>query len=394
MNHRKIYTLIIYLTFFQYHAFSQEFKLPEIPAYDSVYVDSYKDKVLEKSFFQEGQKVFEIGYNTGFMFYTPFFHIGGGKEDSCYAYFNGENHDQYDFYYIDEDYIINNKYAENSNVFEYRKFQWNNVPILTGNSYFIKEMYEQSISHCDKYKIGKWIKYDNTGNPILIIDYDQLTVNYQPIVFSGNLKIIDSLKTLANNKIISVYGEELFSKHIRFNLDQSGYHEVKKPRPEQPGGLSLLQQTDKEIHFVDLSYDIIIGKERFNIIQFRVSNKGEFLGRTSYSNFTNKDFYHTLGLDSLNNGKFHPNIINWKKIAQENGFDITSGDFNVRLKFVPKNDVYGELRMVLEQVTESISTEYSFTNKLKQLIINPWTGEISKDESEEGIESAIIEEPE
>lgn len=383
--------LLLGLIVMAQNSFSQKFELPGIPEYDSVYVRSYKEKVLEKTYFLNKECVFEIGYNTGSMFYTPFAHIGGGKEDSCYAYFNGINHDQYDFYYISDDYIINRKYAEDSKIFRYRKFDWNNVPIENGNYYFIKEMYESTISHYKKYKTGKWIKYDSIGNPVETIDYDNFTINGKTIEFTGKLALIDSLKSLADQKIIDVYGKAFFSKYVRFNLAQSGYYPYEKPRPEQPGGYSLLKETEKEILFADLSYDIILGEERFNVIQFRVSNKGEFLGRTYFPNFMTKYYYLTQGLDSLNTGKFHKNIIKWEKVAADNGFDIKSRDFNVRFEFKPVNDYFGELSMVLEQVTETQSTRHSFSNKLRQLKINPWTGEIKESTDEEGIESMMIE---
>jgi len=371
------------------NAFSQKFSLPDIPKYDSIYVDGYKNKIREKSYYLEGEKVFEVGYNTGSMFYTPFAHIGGGKEDSCYAYFNGTNHDHYDFYYISEEYIINRKYAENSKTFKYRKFNWNNVPIENGDYYFIKEMYESTITHSSKYKIGKWVKYDSKGNPIETIDYDNFTLNGKPIEFSGALTIIDSLKSLSDQKIIDVYGKQFFSKYIRLNLDQSGYYPYEKPRPEQPGGYSFLEQTEKKIYFVDFSYDIILGDERFNTIHFRLTDKGEFLGRTYFPGFVTKYFYLTKGLDSLNNGKFHKNVVNWKDIAVKNGFDITSRDFNVRFEFKPQSDYYGELRLILEQVVSTESTKYSYTNNLRQVKINPWTGEMEETADEQGIEMEI-----
>lgn len=391
-KHQLISIIVFFLCTYENSVFGQTFELPDIPEYDSIYVDSYNGKIKEKTYFLKGSRVFEVGYNTGSMLYTPFSHIGGGKEDSCYAYFNGVNHDQYNFYYISKDYIINRRYAEDSKVFKYRKFDWNNVPIENGNYYFIKEMYESTISHYSKYKIGKWTKYDSSGNPTEEIDYDNFTINDKPINFIKSLSIIDSLKTLADNRIIEIYGKKFYSKYVRFNLDQSGYYTYKKPRPEQPGGYSLLKQTEKEIYFVDLSYDLIIGDERFNSIQFRVSKTGDFLGRTHFPSFAKKYFYLNQGLDSLNNRRFHKNLLNWRNIAIENEFDPTNADFNVKIEFSPTSDFYGELRMVLEQISETSSTKYSFTNKLKQLYINPWTGEVKESVDEQGTESIMIDE--
>lgn len=386
----RIY-LSIFLSLLSLNAISQKFILPDIPKFDSIYVDSYNGIIMEKSYFLNGEKVFEIGYNTGSMLYTPFAHIGGGKEDSCYAYFNGKNHDEYDFYYIAKSYIINEKYSESSKVFKYKKIDLNNIPIEQGDYYFIKEMYESTISHYNKYKIGKWINYDSIGKPIKIIDYDKYLVNDKPIKYKDKLKIIESLKSLTDQRIIAVYGNKFFNKYVRFNLYQSGYYPYDEPRPEQPGGYSLLEQTEQDIHFVDLSYDIIIGEERFNIIQFRVSSKGQFLGKTHFPNFVTKYFYLTQGLDSLNKGIFHNNVLNWKKVAKDKGFDITSKDFNVRFDFKPTSDCFGELRFVLEQIINSTSTKTSFTNVLKQLFINPWTGEIIEKKDEQGIIMESIE---
>ena len=386
----KINGLLI-MVFVAQNLLSQTFELPDIPKYDSIFVDSYEDKIKEKTYFLEGERVFEIGYNTGSVFYTPFAHIGGGKEDSCYAYFNGSHHDQYDFYYISENYIINRRYSEDSKIFRYKKFDWNNIPIENGDYYFIKEMYGSTISHYGKYKIGEWVKYDSIGTPIETINYDNSTLNGKSIKFIGSLELVDSLKLLADRKIIETYGKGFFKRYVRFNLDQSGYYPFEKPRPDQPRGYSLLKQSDREIYFVDLSYDIILGDERFNVIHFRVSKEGKFLGRTHFPRYTPKYFYLTQGLDNSNKGKFHKNIKKWKKIASNNGLDITSKDFNVSFDFKLTNDYYGELRMVLEQIVGTRTTNYSFYNKIRQIIINPWTGEIKTSTNEEGISTIIYD---
>ena len=372
------------------NTFSQAFKLPPVPAYDSVYIDQYENTVMSKNYFLKGKKVFMIGYNTGSMFYVPFFDIGGGEEDSCYAYFNGAEHDQYDFYYMNKSYIKNDRYAENSKLFRYKKFTWNNVPIESGNSYFIKEMHESTISHYNRYRIGKWVTYDAKGKSVEVVDYDSSTVNGKKIVFQGKMKIVDSLKTIAMNKLIQVYGKDFYSKYIRFNLARSGYYTY-QPGPDQPGGASLLTPTTKDIEYVDLSYDIILGSERFNVIQLRLSRKGELLGHTTFSNY-GRDFYLTLGLDSTNNGKLHSSVLEWEKIAKQKGLDIASAGFNVRMVFYPKSDYYGELRLLLEQITSSESGKYYFINKIKVFTINPWTGAITESETEEGLEGVMTEE--
>jgi hypothetical protein len=391
---RKIIALVAFLAIvLSFTSYAQKFRLPAIPKYDSVYVDSYNGTVLEKSYFLDKHKVFEIGYNTGSMFYTPFAHIGGGEEDSCYAYFNGPNHDQYDFYYISETYIINEKYSETSKLFRYSKFDWDNRPIENGDSWFIKAMYESTISHSSKYRIGKWIKYDQDGKPVETIDYDKGTINGKPLRLKGEMEIIDGLKALADRRIIDVYGKKFFSKYVRFNFSRSGYYPYKDPRPEQPGGYSLLKAKEGKdpIEFADLSYDIVLDDERFNVIQFRISKDGKFLGRTHYPDFMTKYFNLTQGLDSANRGKFHSNVLNWEEVATQKGLDVTSRAFNVRFEFKPASDYYGDLRLVVEQVVESISTRNSFTNKLKQFKIDPWTGEVVEAEDEEGTVSIMMD---
>ena len=129
----------------------------------------------------------------------------------------------------------------------------------------------------------------------------------------------------------------------------------------------------------------------FNVIHFRVSKEGKFLGRTHFPRYTPKYFYLTQGLDNSNKGKFHKNIKKWKKIASNNGLDITSKDFNVSFDFKLTNDYYGELRMVLEQIVGTRTTNYSFYNKIRQIIINPWTGEIKTSTNEEGISTIIYD---
>jgi hypothetical protein len=369
---------------------AQMFQLPAMPQYDSIYVDSYQNVIHEKIYFNKGKRVLEIGYNTGDLLYSPFATIGGSQEDSCYAYFNGPEHEAYDFYYMAKTYIVNERYAENSKLFHYQKSDWNNNLIEQGDYYFTKEMYEGTITHNRKYKIGKWTTYAS-GKPKEVIDYEKLTVNGKPIKFEGQMKIIDSLKTLADKKIIDVYGKAFFNQYVKFNLDRSGYYPYARPRPEQPDGYSLLIPSQENIEYVDLSYDILINNEHFNVFQFRISRKGEFLGRTHYPDFAAEYFYLTIGLDSLNNGKLHKSILNWKQIAADKGLDVNSKKFNVRFDFHPTSDFYGELRLVLEQITSTTSTPNSYTNHLKQYFINPWTGEITEAKDEQGIQSIMMD---
>jgi len=386
----RIYLSIV-LSILSLNAISQKFKLPDIPKYDSIYIDSYNGVISQKSYFLSGNKVFEIGYKVGSILNAAF---TSGEEDSCYAYFNGKNHDSYDFYYISKPYIRNEKYSETSKIFEYHKFNWNYIPIEQGDYYFIKKMYESTstIYYNKKYKIGIWIKYDSIGKPIETIDYDNFTINNKPIKYTGKLKIIDSLKVLSDKKLIEVYGRNFYSKYIRFNLDHSGYYPFNDVMStEQPGGNSILEKTEKNIYFVDLSYDIVIGDERFNSIQFRVTNNGQFLGRTYFPNCNEHYLYLTQGLDSLNNGKLHKNVLNWKKIATNKGLDITNKYFVAKFDFKPTSDYYGELRLVLEQTVISTSKNPPYTNVLQQFFINPWTGEIiekieKKDEGRDEME--------
>lgn len=393
-NSRSLCTGISFMMIFiSSFSFSQTFKLPPIPPYDSVYVDDYQGSALKKLYFLNGKEVFEKGYNTGSMFYVPFFAIGGGEEDSCYAYFNGKDHESYDFYYMAKNYIKNERFAENSKVFHYQEFDWNNKPIETGDYYFIREMYNKFIAHNSRYKIGRWTTYDAQGRPARVIDYDNSTINGKPLKFEGDMKIIDSLKRLADNRIIKVYGKAFYTKYVRFNLDRSGYYEWERPRPEIPGGYPLLRPAEKKIQVVDFSYDIVIGDQRFNVIHFRISRKGQFWGRTHYPDFVSEYFYMTQGLDSLNrHGKLHSTVLNWQNTAREKGLDITSKDFNIRMEFQPASDYYGRLFLVLEQVEESVSTKSSFTNKLRRYFIDPWTGEITEKKGNEATEGVMMEE--
>ncbi|MFN8416998.1 MAG: hypothetical protein U0U66_11765 [Cytophagaceae bacterium] len=344
---------IFILTLISNTAFSQHFKLPPIPKYDSVYVDKFDGKIKEKTYFLNEEKVFQIGYKVGSMFYTPFFHIGGGTEDSCYAYFNGPNHEDYDFYYMAKTYIIQQKYSEASLYYSYKKFDWSNKPIESGTYYYIKEMDHSTISHSPKYKIGKWAFYDKMGQVVEQVDYDKYTRNGSPIKFEGSKKIVDSLKMLANDKMVKVYGQDFVTKYIRFNLDRSGYYLTKSMYPEQPRGYSLLNHANDIVEYVDLSYDIVIDSNRFNVIQFRISKTGEFVGKVQLPNYGNRDFYFTKGLDVSNKGVFHKNVLEWKRVAKEKGFDIHSKEFNVRFDFVPDNNGFGSLKLILEQITDT-----------------------------------------
>jgi hypothetical protein len=366
---------------------AQQFKLPPIPRYDSVYVDKFDGKVKVKTYYLNEEKVFQIGYKVGSMFYTPFFHIAGAAEDSCYAYFNGPNNEDYDFYYMAKSYIIHQKYSEASLYYNYKKFDWQNKPMESGTYYFIKEMSNTTISHSPKYKIGKWTFYDKLGQVIEEIDYDNYTRNGVPIKLEGSKRIIDSLKILANNKLVKVYGQDFVTKYIRFNLDRSGYYLTKSMYPEQPRGYSLLNHAEDIVEFVDLSYDIVMENNRFNVIQFRISKTGEFVSKVQLPNYSNRDFYFMKGLDPLNKGVFHKNVLEWKRVALEKGFDIDSKEFNIRFDFVPENNGMGVLTFILEQITDIEVTDYSFTNHLKQYIINPWTGEMEEKLDTAGLES-------
>lgn len=367
---KNLFSTILFL-FIYLLGYTQNFELPEIPAYDSTKVDQYKDKILEKQFFKNGKKVFEIGYNSGSMLYTPFAHIGGGKEDSCYAYFDNEN---YDFYKLGKGYVIHEKFAENDLNYAYHKFDLNGKTIEKGNSYFVKRLSNQNIIHNHRYKIGKWIQEKSERYPYSSIDYDRLMIDGEQIYFKGNKAIINSLIKKAEQKIKAVYGNNFFNKYIRLNIARSTFMDKIHKRPEQPSGFPLLINNDVEIDKVDLVFDILIDDYRFGAIMFRISQAGDFFGKTHFSSFSKKDYYLTKGLDKRNKGDFHTNIKNWKKVANAEGFNIRSKEFNVRFRYIPKEDMDGKLYLILEESVKVRKSKTSFTRQLKQLYINPWTG--------------------
>jgi hypothetical protein len=363
------------------HAIAQQFSPPQIPKYDSVFIEYFKNNIHQKEYFLKGKQVFEIGYKSDGLFWDQHSTIAS-EFDSCYTYYKGKDHDEYDVYYFNSDYIKNERFAETSKILNYSIFTWYKKLRKTGTCYFIKELNNRTISHSQKYSIGKWIKYKPDGQPVTIIDFDNFTEDGKPIVYKGKKAIITQLKELAEKRIIEVYGKEFFKKYIHFNSARSAYHTEGNAGPSQPDGASIFFiPDDEEIQSADLSYDIILGEERFNVINFRILKNGKFLGKTTFEK-PDKAVYLCNGLDVANTKQFHSNVINWKEIATRKGFDVGSKNFNIKFTFKPTSDYSGELRLVLEQVVKTVETKNSFTNTLKQYIINPWTGNITQSTTE------------
>jgi hypothetical protein len=258
--------------------------------------------------------------------------------------------------------------------------------LAKGEYYIVREMYNQFNAHNKKYRIGQWTLEPTEEQPYHQIDFDKLTIDQKKLTFTGNKAIINTLIKKADDKIITTYGKKFTNKYVRLNLDQSAYITYKEARPEHPSGNLLLYPTDKDIQYVELTYDIVLDDYRFNVIRFRIDKDGNFMGRTHFPSFVTEYFYLTQGLDSKNRKSFHSSLLNWKDIAKQNDFDVNSKEFNVRMQWTPSetNDKDGDLRLVLEQSENTVSTNRSFTRYLKQLLINPWTGEVTFKKDETG----------
>src|ERR1035437_9603356 len=125
---KKILTLLSYILF-SGHAWSQ-FNIPQIPIYDSLVVKKeIKGNVYEKNYFKNNMLILEIHYISYGRLGVPF--SNGYTEDSCYAFIKN---DIYDVYLFASDYIINEKYSLNSNIYNYSKYSRpDNKKIEDGN---------------------------------------------------------------------------------------------------------------------------------------------------------------------------------------------------------------------------------------------------------------------
>ncbi len=374
LNKLKFLFLAIFFLSNYSITFGQNFQLPEIPLYDSIYVDQYKEQIRNKSFFLQGKKVFQIGYNTNGLISSLFSTRGALGIDSCYNYIDDDN---YDIYYLSKDQVTHHQFSETSNSFIHHQFDYNNQTIEKGEYYIVKELHNQWNAQNTRYKIGLWQNALTEKNTYKTIDYDQLLFDGQTFesIMTGEKKKILNLKAIADSTLKSIYGEAFFQNHIQFNFDKSHFITFPTPRPDQSSGYPLMNKTDQEILFTDLFYDLIIDKKRFPVIKFRISKTGEILGKTTFKKFVTGDFTLTEGLDKNNSKSFHPLLLNWQKTAKEEGFNIESKAFNLRFEWTYQEGIYGDLKFVIEEANNTKTAKGLYLRELKQLFINPWTGE-------------------
>lgn len=370
---------IIIFCIISFASFGQGFKLPPIPAHDSV-----KTSEWTKTYFQNGVKVFEINYHNCHRLYGSFGDVT--TEDSSYTYFNGPAHEEYDMYYIDDDHISNTRFSETSSKMFVRNFNRENVLLVDAEFWITREPHRLNNYLNVRYPVGQLTKWANSnGNAEVetVVDYKTGTINGK-YVLSGKAKLIDSLKRLADQQLDRVYGKKFVKKYVRFNWGYSGYMDGKLSdamamqymRSEQPIGKTLFVEPNEPIIYVDLTYDIVIGEDRFNAIKFRIWRDGKILGKT-YLNLYKREEYLTSGLDKRNKGKLHPNVLNYRRIATENGFEVNNKKFSVHMGYKPVSDLDGELSLILEQVKEVSSTNSSTTIFTKRISIDPWTGKVN-----------------
>lgn len=362
----------------------QEFKPLNIPMNDSIYIEKNGETILKKHFYEDGLKVLEIGYKVGWNISTPFAFKAGAIEDSCYTYYDNY---AYDMYCFSPDFIVNERFSETGNYFKYRKFDYKNSDIEKGDYYIIKDLSNLVAAHNKKYKIGKWKFEYGDRTPYHYVDYDKLIIGGKSLdeYLTGNKKVILKLKKKADKTLKKVYGKKMVDRHIEFNLDRSTFMTTDNLRSGQPSGSPILSNRDKEVFYVDLCYDIVLGDYRFNVIKFRIDRDGKLLGETYIKN-NSKPCYFTKGLDNSNTKEFHETITNWESTAKEEGFTISSKDFNIRLEWNHEQDIYGKLWFVIEEVVNTKITTQSVSREVKQLYINPWTGEKKDENGETGIE--------
>jgi hypothetical protein len=182
------------------------------------------------------------------------------------------------------------------------------------------------------------------------------------------------MKKKCDSLLHKVFGKSFVDKYILFNLDKSTFSTKYFPRsPYHSTYDKLLSKCDGTIEFSDLCYNILINDTlRFNIISLRIDKSLKFVIEKQHDIFSNEYKYPCVGLDSSLKKEIFTKVLDFKKIAKSNGFNINSRFFSVDLKWEHKQGMLGELYFEIEEIIPISNVQRMY----KIIRIDPSNGEI------------------
>lgn len=348
-----------------------QFNLPKIPDFDSTYIREYNGRILAVNYFKDNEKVFEKDFISGGRLDYPF--SNGRPEDSCYAFINKNN---FDFYFFDSLYIINEKFSYNTNIYSYSKYSRPGLVLIEDGKYLIVKDRTYNIVQGPKYKIGKWTSYAN-NKPVEVIDYDNYTINGDKIVFSQESKeILNLIKQKSDSLVENTFGKKFARKYIVFNLDKSRFDtDLAYMGPTQPSGVRFLSDTKNNAKCADMCYDIMLNDTlRFDAIVIRIDKDLNIISKQKFKRYGDREYNLCVGLDKSLKKKINLKVSDFKDIAKKNNFNFWDRNFYLKMEWNQENDIFGKLFFVMEEETELEENGTRTVKYYRRLRIDPLSG--------------------
>jgi len=339
----------------------------KLPEYDSIQVKRMKDSVYVRKYFMNNKRVAHAAYKVNYMMSTPF-STGYIKADSAWTVFNDLD---YTHLLYQKDTIEQYLFLAFENMLKYSKFMKNGKVLESGNYYVMESHY---ISKFDagksKYKIGLWEEWDRSRNEYKRTDYDKGTIDGIKMPLSD--EVTDYIR-LAKQKLKACYGEKLVEEHFFLNLDRTKISYRERNTPNFPSGKPIFENRNTKIKNVDLSYDIILGKKRYCVVEMRMDSNKTIVGKAKYRHYK-KEKLMTKAFDNRANGVFHENLTNWRRIADGKGIDMGNDKFTTFFKWENCEELNCALSFFIKGLTKV--ADGSGKRSYHTIKINPWTGQI------------------
>ncbi len=267
----------------------------ELPEHDSTSVETVMGSVYVKQFYKNNKIVAHVGYKVNYMMKTPF-SVGYIDADSSWTIFKGLD---YTYFLFKKDTIDRYEFSATENNLGYTKSIANGDALVRGNYYVVEN---HIISKFDagkmKYKIGIWEERDNSSQSFNTIDYDNQTINGKELILHED---VENYIQFANQKLIEVYGELFFNEFVRLNIDKTKVKINSTFRsPNFPSGKSILSGQIQDIKGIDIVYNIVLNKKRYDIIGMRIDSSQILIGNAKYRGYRGERLI-TKAFDNNNN---------------------------------------------------------------------------------------------
>jgi len=294
-----------------------------------------KNKLVMQKFYPNGSSIGGFCHGTNLVYDSILVHLGinnyvanfsiGGKSVTVYRWNSNSN-------------IVNiDTYNRTGNISNFRQ----EVRIPDASNPYPLCWYEN-------YRIGIEKKL-NEGILAIIRNYEGGKV------YSNNFKdtltlnpIFIKLKEQATSLLKTSYGKKILSKYIVFNSERSCFYKedtrtyYSRKEPRHNSGTPLLQykESENQIGYVDIAFDIQIEDYRFNCISLRLDAEGNLINKPVKLWKTYKN--SSVGLNHLKVKKLiKPNKA--KEIAKKYSKWPIEGNTSVNLEWVSEADSLGKL---------------------------------------------------